>query len=198
MSWEQREQRIGAQEWGRQREIVRRGENMSWKHNEHRHAHEVWCAFLTSNLMECNVKGWDEGGMQKLSKKWRGGGGGETLWLRYDITLQTQHQSMWQVHESGCGEQLCWPTSRWAVWVVAVLHICRFGPQTLRKCKPKYIPAKGKIGCPHSRVWFFSSSQHGCSCQRNLSSLSPWGLLLESSSWGLRPSPQVLQQSKEK
>lgn len=59
----------------------------------------------------------------------------------------------------GCGAQLCWPTSRWAVWVAAVLHVCRFRPQKPEDIQAygKCVPAKGKMGChlsPKSLVLF--------------------------------------------
>lgn len=81
---------------------------------------------------------------------------------------------MWQAGEPGCGVQLHWPTSRWAVWVVAS------GYKSLRILQPytKWACAEGKMGCHlHQRVWFSSSSRHGWGWQTNLSSLSPSGVL---------------------
>lgn len=59
----------------------------------------------------------------------------------------------------GCGAQLCWPTSCWAVWVAAALHLCRFRPQKPEDIQAysKRVPAKGKMGChlsPKSLVLF--------------------------------------------
>lgn len=57
------------------------------------------------------------------------------------------------------GAQLCWPTSCWAVWVAAALHLCRFRPEKPEDIQAysKRVPAKGKMGChlsPKSLVLF--------------------------------------------
>lgn len=55
------------------------------------------------------------------------------------------------------------------------------GHKSLRIFRPTvsvFLPRERWAATSPQRVWFFPSSRHGWSCQRNLSSLSPSGLLL--------------------
>lgn len=131
-------------------------------------------------------RGWDKGGMQKISKEGRGGEK-----IRINTLTERWHNFASSAQEDVTG-------SGAGLWSAAVLTHKPLGDVgggcashlSLQATKPGgnaslsiFLPRE-RWTVSTLRVWYFSSSQQCRSCQGNLSSLSPSGLLLVSSGWG--------------
>lgn len=129
-------------------------------------------------------RGWDEGGMQKKKRKLlkKGGREGENEDKRCDreVTKLCQLSAgRCEVRDvvRSCADPQAAGQCGWRLCSTSVAS----GHKSLRIFRPTvsvFLPRERWAATSPQRVWFFPSSRHGWSCQRNLSSLSPSGLLL--------------------
>lgn len=139
---------------GRKGRYSERGESMTWKQNEVCHAHGGWCEECTEQRLRRrrNAKKKKKNCLRKEGARGK---------MRINAVTERWHNFASSALEDvrSAGAQLCWPTSCWAVWVAAALHLCRFRPEKPEDIQAysKRVPAKGKMGChlsPKSLVLF--------------------------------------------